>query len=222
MKLAINREYSVYRLAMAISDYAHIVDGVTLPLPLGGHPALDFCNTRAGWGEESPKEYLDEPRSLAVWAHSAGLISEEMKDEPVDLERSLRLRDALYAVLTGAGEGWELVARETESAAAAARLVRGLVGPTWQLDERTAGTGLPTLAVAWSAAALLVSPELALVTRCPGHGCGWLFLDRHHRRRWCTMATCGNRAKARRHLARRRLRYESASTRRSRSSSDVQ
>jgi len=37
-------------------------------------------------------------------------------------------------------------------------------------------------------------------------GCGWLFLDRSRNgsRRWCTMADCGARAKARRLTARRR------------------
>jgi len=35
--------------------------------------------------------------------------------------------------------------------------------------------------------------------------CTWLFLDRsrNRSRRWCSMATCGNRAKARRHDRRR-------------------
>ena len=33
---------------------------------------------------------------------------------------------------------------------------------------------------------------------CASEACGWVFLDPSHRRRWCTMAVCGNRAKARR------------------------
>ena len=35
-----------------------VVDGVRVPLLVGGHPALDFCNTRAGWASAQPKEYL--------------------------------------------------------------------------------------------------------------------------------------------------------------------
>jgi predicted RNA-binding Zn ribbon-like protein len=38
------------------------------------------------------------------------------------------------------------------------------------------------------------------VRTCPS--CGWLFLDARGRRRWCSMATCGNRAKVRAHAAR--------------------
>jgi len=41
---------------------------------------------------------------------------------------------------------------------------------------------------------------------CASDTCRWLFYDesRSGRRRWCDMATCGNRAKARRHRDRQR------------------
>lgn len=41
---------------------------------------------------------------------------------------------------------------------------------------------------------------------CANDGCRWIFLDesRAGRRRWCDMSTCGNRAKAARHRARRK------------------
>jgi predicted RNA-binding Zn ribbon-like protein len=57
--------------------------------------------------------------------------------------------------------------------------------------------------------AFLVSAGDLLVERprigvCPGHGSGWLFLDRTGLRRWCQMAVCGNRAKQAAHVARAR------------------
>ncbi len=57
----------------------------------------------------------------------------------------------------------------------------------------------------WSAADLLTTAELALVGECAGEGCSWLFLDtsRNRSRLWCSMEDCGNRAKARRHYARK-------------------
>jgi predicted RNA-binding Zn ribbon-like protein len=58
-----------------------------------------------------------------------------------------------------------------------------------------------------SAAAPLADPrEMARLRTCPGAECGWMFVDesRNARRRWCSMETCGNRAKAARHYARRR------------------
>ena len=41
---------------------------------------------------------------------------------------------------------------------------------------------------------------------CASDTCEWIFYDssRTSRRRWCDMATCGNRAKAARHRARTR------------------
>jgi predicted RNA-binding Zn ribbon-like protein len=41
---------------------------------------------------------------------------------------------------------------------------------------------------------------------CPGHHCGWAFYDNSRNRsgRWCSMAVCGGREKARAHYRRRR------------------
>jgi hypothetical protein len=55
------------------------------------------------------------------------------------------------------------------------------------------------LVIAGAAEDLLTGPLAGTVSACPGEGCGWLFSDPRARRRWCTMAICGNRAKARRH-----------------------
>jgi predicted RNA-binding Zn ribbon-like protein len=60
--------------------------------------------------------------------------------------------------------------------------------------------------VARAATTLLTSPDLARVRECAGDPCGWLFLDvsKNGSRRWCDMADCGNRAKARRYRARQK------------------
>jgi hypothetical protein len=54
-------------------------------------------------------------------------------------------------------------------------------------------------AQAW--ANLLAEGDPTLIRQCPG--CTIIFYDRTkaHRRRWCSMALCGNRAKVRRHRA---------------------
>jgi predicted RNA-binding Zn ribbon-like protein len=60
--------------------------------------------------------------------------------------------------------------------------------------------------VARSAAELLTSERAGRVRECASETCSWLFLDgsRNGRRKWCDMASCGNRAKARRYYARHR------------------
>jgi predicted RNA-binding Zn ribbon-like protein len=54
------------------------------------------------------------------------------------------------------------------------------------------------------AADLLTSGAWRRLRQCEGETCGWLFPDRSKsgRRRWCSMADCGNREKARRHYHR--------------------
>jgi len=53
---------------------------------------------------------------------------------------------------------------------------------------------------------VLTGEALARVRECGGTACNWLFLDesRNRSRRWCSMESCGNRAKARRHYHRSR------------------
>ena len=57
-----------------------------------------------------------------------------------------------------------------------------------------------------SAADAMILGELGRVRRCADSRCPRVFFDRtkNGRRRWCDMATCGNRAKAARHRARRK------------------
>ena len=61
-------------------------------------------------------------------------------------------------------------------------------------------------AIAVSAMALLNRrSEIERVKICPGDDCAWLFLDesKNRRRTWCSMETCGNRAKVKRHYRRK-------------------
>ena len=48
--------------------------------------------------------------------------------------------------------------------------------------------------------------DIANVRQCASETCSWLFLDKtkNHRRRWCDMKSCGNRAKARRYYQRQK------------------
>jgi predicted RNA-binding Zn ribbon-like protein len=198
-----------------------VVDGVVVPVSVGGHPALDFCNTRAGWGAAAPKEYLHTYNHLAVWARENGLVaaasmaglsltaSAHAKAASAVVNRAIEFRSALYAVLVGpalvgptSAAEWAIVDREVQAAASALRLLPGRPA-TWTISDQSR-VDLPLLAVAWSAAGLLTSAAGSQVGACPGVGCGWLFANPHGRRRWCSMAWCGNRDKVRRHAERAR------------------
>jgi len=66
------------------------------------------------------------------------------------------------------------------------------------VGDAFAGLVIP---VVESAADALILGELSRVRRCADARCGRVFFDntKNGRRRWCDMATCGNRAKAARH-----------------------
>jgi predicted RNA-binding Zn ribbon-like protein len=203
-------------LVSTLPQHRRLVDGLVLPIRLGNHVALDFCNTLAGWGDPEPLEYLTDYAHLAVWVGDVGLLDRAAAKElrrraerdPAAasrvLERARALREALYAACTnGATAAWETVAAEARLAAAASRLDPAAPpGARWQVSD--GDLDLPVLELGRLAGEFLATAELAHVHRCPGHGCGWLFLDTRGRRRWCTMAVCGNRAKARRHAERAR------------------
>jgi len=57
-----------------------------------------------------------------------------------------------------------------------------------------------------SAADLLTSDTLPMLRICAADDCQWLFMDtsKNQTRRWCNMKSCGNRAKARRHIERKK------------------
>ncbi len=186
------------------------VDGFLLPKPLAGHPALEFCNTRSGWGEpEDPRqEYLRSYAHLVVVARQAGVLDVGRADRMLaratratpaasrELDRARSLRADAYDVLVGRGS--RAAVERLGRAAAAARATQALVVD--DTGTRWAWTGVPkpaepVQALVLAVADLLVSDDARRVRSCPGHDCGWLFLDTSGRRRWCQMAVCGNRAK---------------------------
>jgi Putative stress-induced transcription regulator len=76
---------------------------------------LDFCNTRAGWGAPTPKEYLHSYAHLARWAADNGLLVDPSVPPGraagrAVVGRAIALRDALYTVLVGAGgvDAWSV------------------------------------------------------------------------------------------------------------------
>jgi predicted RNA-binding Zn ribbon-like protein len=188
---------------------------------VGGHRALDFTNTVSGFDRERA-ERIDTYVDLLAWARAAGVIDEadaaslqaQAAIDPDAAARSLyaarEQREALHrwlaAAVTGeAGVDTDRV-RVGESVTEAYRAARLAAdptrGPAWLITMDDAGLELPARRLGLATAALLAGEDRHRVARCDR--CSWLFLDPSptRRRRWCSMATCGNRAKAARHHAR--------------------
>ncbi|WP_323097342.1 CGNR zinc finger domain-containing protein [Intrasporangium sp. YIM S08009] len=192
--------------------FKYVVDDREMPTQVAGHPALELCNTSAGWDLPTARrgEYLTSYDDLAVWAREAGLVDEVAT---VRLRRAAaahpsrarailrevhRLRTDVHDLVLG-GAGPAALGR-VGSLAAEARQSQALertAGVTRWVFTRDAGLHEPLYAAALSAADLLTSGATVTVSACPGDACGWVFLNPTGRRRWCIMAVCGNRAKAR-------------------------
>ena len=163
---------------------------------------LDFANTRYWRGQAAPTETLNAPVDLAAWAKTPKAPS------PKEFEQALVLRETIYRLFDAQAQGKATGPRDLEAlntaltqAPTRTSLKRNRGGYEWEVDARS-GAALALLApVLWSAGDLLAGPRLDRVRRCANPECGWLFLDdsRAGKRRWCSMQSCGNRAKARRH-----------------------
>ncbi len=203
----------------------HRVSGHLVPDAVAGHVALEIANTRAGWGGPSPREYLVSYDALAVWAGDVGLLSTyetrrlraaaaaAPAQARLVLDETLSLRESWYSVATSPWRDRPFPRTDLDvigDSVARATDVSRLVprdGPRVLPDGgdlSSAGLRLPVNRVALAAYDVLSSGDVAHVGRCAGHGCGWLFFDPTHRRHWCIMAICGNRAKARAFAERRR------------------
>jgi predicted RNA-binding Zn ribbon-like protein len=68
---------------------------------------------------------------------------------------------------------------------------------TWDEQRRWRTPESLLLPIARAIADVICREDFRLIRACEGHSCTLVFVDRtkSHRRRWCSMAVCGNRAK---------------------------
>lgn len=172
----------------------------------GGLLCLDFVNTVDWRTSANPAEFLTGGEAVDAWLALA------LDRPPMHLTNAavagLRdLREALYRLITGSPRSGDLAVLNRALGQGGDRrsLTEGPDGYRWAPPEEATGLAVLKAALARDTADLLVDPErLAKVKECQGKGCGWLFLDesRGGNRRWCSMQSCGNRAKARAHYHR--------------------
>jgi predicted RNA-binding Zn ribbon-like protein len=164
-----------------------------------------FVNTL---DREDGVELLGSPADLRRWLADHDLAAPSTRIGEPERRRALEVREAFRAVLhANNGAPLDRAAVATlDSAARDAELTvrwddhghaqlvparRGLEGAFGRL-----------LAIAYRAR---VEGTWQRLKACPEDSCGWAFYDRSRNRSstWCSMAVCGNRAKARAFRARR-------------------
>jgi predicted RNA-binding Zn ribbon-like protein len=187
---------------------------------LGGRLAIDFSNiTPTGrylsW--EEFLQFLDAGRIVSPERSAQLLTLPQSEAQAVDrvLLKILRLRESLRAIFNAIAEKEKFPAEWTEPINEVLRVTEGhdeltLRGGAWRMEFVAREGGLDWLlaAIARSAAEIIVEGEQAPVRRCANLDCGLFFYDgsRTRRRRWCSMALCGNRHKVAAFARRRRPR----------------
>jgi predicted RNA-binding Zn ribbon-like protein len=194
----------------------------------GGHPALDLANTLSRRHDpERRKEHLEDYADLLSFAvqdkivspHRASRLRQQAERNMLEALRAFRkailLREAIYRVFAAIAQGKGPLPEDLQMLsdyAVEALRHRRLVPAKgrsyrWEWQEEGKNQLEHILwPVAKAAADLLTAAELETLRWCEAPDCEWLFLDnsRNRSRRWCDMASCGNRAKARRHYQRAR------------------
>ena len=182
---------------------------------IAGNLALDFVNTIGNRSGE-PRDYLDTCINFQRWAVQAGFRSGHNLPLiiPRQLETIRAAREDLHKIFrslaTGSSPSPSMLAPFNKKIASVAgkKLLRSQNGRiTWHWHARKNDPELFLGPVFVSAAELLVGGLWRKLRQCDGTTCGWIFLDRSPagRRRWCSMADCGNRAKFRTFYLKRRI-----------------
>jgi predicted RNA-binding Zn ribbon-like protein len=189
---------------------------------LADHLSLDFVGTefrRSGEHQDRLASFeilrdwlkqaglLASPEAVALAKHCPAKASERVLSVARELRRSIR--SAAEAIIDG-----------KPVPPGPVRAINNLLEKrdghfqierrSTQLERRFISEMTDPLALlaplAESAADLLCNANPALIRKCADESCDLLFYDstKNHRRRWCSMSACGNRAKVAAHRARQR------------------
>jgi predicted RNA-binding Zn ribbon-like protein len=183
---------------------------------LGGHPCLDFLNTRP-LVKGRNVELLDSLEDFLRWLTRAGRIDaraaadalrkwNDGPEGPRIAERARAFRETLRHMADGlvrsrgvSTEGLAAINFILAENDGNLRLERQGAGFRTRFAARPTSPIILLGSVAEAAADLLSRAELHLVRRCGNPDCVLFFYDttRNHRRQWCAMGTCGNLMKVR-------------------------
>ena len=194
----------------------------------GGHPVLDFTNTVDWRGTAREHDWLGDFSDLLAWCHRTGFLPDPLLEtlachaelHPNQAASALKLartlREAIFELLHASIESraprlqdMELFNRHLRRAMSQITLHPGTAqGDAFSLELAPGANPLDAVLfrILRQAADLLTCFDPARLKICCNPECGWLFLDttRNASRRWCDMAACGNRAKARRFYRKKR------------------
>ncbi|ALL68342.1 Conserved protein containing a Zn-ribbon-like motif [Paraburkholderia caribensis MBA4] len=173
-------------------------------LTLADDPALDFLNTVAQ-GENGLYDYLQSDKDVIAWIQMMGYLDKNdlpSFDQGALLEAARGLRGIIRKLVIQKKSGKRVDVGSLNSFLSHGRyrvqMVRGADGHLEVRHGYERATPEQVMTpVAEAAAQLLATGDFDLVRKCEDHDCVLWFYDRTkaHKRRWCSMALCGNRNK---------------------------
>lgn len=172
------------------------------PLFLADNLALDFINSEYGTGDERHDCFADN-LSVIAWLETAGLVPKGAEAPDDLLAEARQLRDAARTVVHAAMKS---VAADLTVINKVLQAGHPAIGLQWDENRQryrvdVCSDTLSSAGLLWPIADALVKlvtdDKFEYVRQCEAHNCVLLFhdLSKSHRRRWCSMATCGNRMK---------------------------
>lgn len=164
-----------------------------------------FLNTR----DLEALEEFDEVGSLTRWLREHELLGHDETVAHDDVLRTRELREAIRSLLSERSEPGR-AARAAQSFNAAAQSAAPLqveISPDATVTLVATRSGAPRALgrIVAAVAGHAGTPAWERLKVCDNRACQWAFYDhaRNKTGRWCDMATCGNKAKARSYRQRR-------------------
>jgi predicted RNA-binding Zn ribbon-like protein len=152
--------------------------------------------------EDGPDEFKD-PDWLTSWLVARGVMEPGQPVGAADLRHAIAVREAIRGVI-GANSGAAVypvdIATLNEAAGASRLRIRFGSDGKSRLEPEVGGVVGAMGRIVGSVFTAMAEPEWTRLKLCDSQTCRWVFYDqsRNHSSRWCSMAECGNRSKAKR------------------------
>jgi predicted RNA-binding Zn ribbon-like protein len=152
--------------------------------------------------EAGPDE-LKDPNTLGAWLVARKLMEPGQAADAGDLKHAIAVREAIRGVI-GANSGARVypVDIATLNGAIGASRLRARFGSDGRarLEPEAEGVEGALGRIVAAVFAAMGEEDWTRLKVCDSRSCRWVFYDRsrNHSSRWCKMASCGNRQKAKR------------------------